>query len=60
MAGAPQFSRSEARNILNDIHHMMRCKNYNGNEGIICREVTGRGQAGVVPTGKAVIIRESG
>src|SRR3981081_4177992 len=42
MAGAPQFSRSSARPLLNDIHHMTRRGICNGGAGINCCRVAGR------------------
>jgi hypothetical protein len=39
MVGVPQIFALGKATSLHDDNHMMRCKNYNGNEGIICREV---------------------
>jgi hypothetical protein len=43
MGGSSIFTLGKAA-FLNDDDHMMRCKNYNGNEGIIYREVDRPGQ----------------
>src|SRR3981081_2265136 len=42
LAGAPQFLRSSARPLLNDIHHMTRRGICNGGAGINCCQVAGR------------------
>ncbi len=52
MGGSSIFTPGRAM-PLNDNNHMMRCKNYNGNEGIIYREGAGLGAT-------TVIIRDSG
>jgi hypothetical protein len=59
MGGSSIFALGRAT-YLNDDDHMMRCKNYNSDAGIIYREGAGRGQASAGPTPTTVIIRESG